>query len=172
MERKDEILHNLFGDNDGFVQEHFDRLEAIQKKGKEHWTQVLSDMMYRTYTDALAKKLSVDRNRVWNYSFEYGNAYHAAGFTYLQHVLKSPGEEVSETEMMERRKVSRAMRWAIRRFITTGIPEEPQRWPEYQSSSGYVKMIFDAVPHTESCPRHSLDKYPEMVYVRHEEVKI
>ena len=164
-ERKEEILYNLFGDQGHIAQEKFDELEAIVPRGTENWVKVLSDFMYRHYTDSVAKRLAAKGCRVWVYSFDYGAATHGMGFhTMMDAVEQLPPSDDPET--MKYRRMASYMRTMIRRFLLAGRTEEPERWGEFKSSSGYLKLIIDEHPHLESRPRDTLDGFPVQVFHR------
>ena len=124
------------------------------------WEPVLSDFMYRYYSDGLAKKLSAEGNRVYCYSFEYGLANHGMGYAYLMRSLDYGGVSLSGDKLAEAGAVADFMRSQVWRFVETGAPD-PALWPAYD---GARKMIFDACPHMEERPEDTLSGFPDEVY--------
>lgn len=164
----DRMIGNLFGNNVVYAREALTREEEpllCESSMEERWTRVLSDFMYRFYTDQLAKRLVKEGNPVWVYSFEFGPACHGMGFSFLQHEENKPIFGVAEEDLSLAREVSDQMRRYVRRFVMQGDPNggEDLEWPCYEGSR---KMIFDRETHVEDRPEDTLMGFPEFVYER------
>ena len=66
------IAHWLFGTNEVLCEQDYAQFltenpDADQNAKNEFWTKILSDYMYRTYTERLAARLAKKGNRVWQY---------------------------------------------------------------------------------------------------------
>ncbi|WP_434310287.1 carboxylesterase family protein [Hominifimenecus sp. rT4P-3] len=159
---REQILQDLFGDNSPVAWEKYRELKRQGKKDAQAWGTVLSDFMYRSYSDGLARQLEQERNQVWCYSFEYPPAFHGMGFHFLMDQWNLPVFGVQEEQMEEVRSLAALFRSAIRKFILSGDPgTERLQWPQYE---GKNKMIFDAIPHMESRRHDTLEGFPKQVF--------
>lgn len=153
----DPILFNLFGDNGRLARAKYEELP----EGEESWIRVLSDFMYRSYTDALAEKLCQEDNPVWVYSFEFLPARHGMGFHFLMNQWDRETLGVAPERLPEAEQLAARMRREIRDFIETGRPGE--EWKPY---GGVNKRIYDNQIRMERREEDSLTVPSAQAYVR------
>ena len=167
-ENREQVLEDLFGTHSEIAWNQYRKLEAEGKDQEEAWAEVLSDFMYRYYSDELANQLYREENPVWCYSFEYPPACHGMGFHFLMGQWSLPSFGVTEEKRAEASRISSCLRAGIRRFILTGNPETPElSWEPYR---GENKMIFDQSPHMEVRRRDTLTGFTEEVFSKEEDI--
>lgn len=166
LENPAPVVADLFGENQEVAWEQYRKLRQAGEERSACWSRILSDFMYRFYSDDLARRLEKDGNPVWCYSFAYPPASHGTGFYFLMNQWREKIPAQADPE--EARRVAQFMRSCIRRFICTGTPQEGQAqgggsWRTYD---GAYKMIFDRIPHVEKREADTLAGYPETVFVQ------
>ncbi|MCD8011237.1 MAG: carboxylesterase family protein [Lachnospiraceae bacterium] len=151
------ILFSLFGENGNLARARYEALP----EGEESWIRVLSDFMYRSYTDALAEALWKEDNPVWVYSFEFLPARHGMGFHFLMNQWDNRNLGVEEERLPEAEHLAAQMRREIRDFIETGRPGES--WELYE---GVNKRIYGSDVRMERREKDSLTVPSAQAYVR------
>lgn len=154
------VAGELFGDQAELARRMAEERRERGLSLKEAWEPVLSDFMYRFYSNALAGRLEEDGNDVRCYSFDYGNACHGMGFAYLCGDTGYAKESLKEGSGEEARRVSERMREKILGWIRNDGASEDE-WPRYRGGN---KLILDAAPHMEYRPSDTLTGFPPYVY--------
>ena len=129
-----------FGEEGGRrAEEAVRRLSQGTEDTREVWIRVLSDFMYRSHTDRLARRLAESGSTVWLYSMEAWPACHGMG---MSHIL-SRGPESA----VEHPALARQMNGSMRSFLLRGDPGGPDlpAWPEFHPDEG-AKLFFDTEP--------------------------
>lgn len=160
-EPKDQILKNLFGNQAVIAQNMFDYCRPSFETDYETWMNVLSDFMYRYYTDDLANTLEMDGCKVWNYSFEFGIACHAMGFGFIMGQQHEARFHIAPKDKQIVDTISKTMRRMIHQFILTGTPAPDFEWSCYQGGN---KMVFDRDIRCEYRPKDTLNGFPDQVF--------
>ena len=156
----DKALTDFFGNGAAIARQKFNELADTGMTETERWSQVLSDFMYRSYSDGLAKKLSVEGNRVWDYSFDYAPGAHGQGFAFLMNTVNPPGRQMEPEQLAEAMGIAAFFRARIREFLVKGEPD-PELWQQYGDGN---KMIFEKEPHMDYRPDDSITGLPDNVY--------
>ena len=110
------VLQDMFGGN-------AETLQKIYNSTGTDWTKLLSDAMYRSASDRLARRLAKNGNPVWVYSFDYLPAHHGMGFHFIMGQESSPFCQVSEQELPNAKKTAAVMNQCVRDFICSGTPD-------------------------------------------------
>ena len=134
---KDRILSQLFGDRAAEVRE-------ICAAAGVDWTRGLSDAMYRSPSDTMAKTLALGGDRVWVYSFDYPPAHHGMGFHFLMRQQESAYCRVPEAERESAAAVAETMNRAARAFIAEGDPDPAGKlgWEPLSDRGEGEKLCF------------------------------
>lgn len=136
-ENGDGILSELFGDR-------AEEVRQIVAAAGADWTKGLSDAMYRTPSDVMARQLAAGGDRVWVYSFDFPPAHHGMGFHFLMKQPEASYCRVPEEEMDAARSLSERMNAAARAFITRGDPDPDGAlsWGTLSEKGGGEKLVF------------------------------
>ena len=108
------------------------------------WTRGLSDAMYRSPSDTMAKTLALGGDRVWIYSFDYPPAHHGMGFHFLMRQQESAYCRVPEAERESAAAVAETMNRAARAFIAEGDPDPAGKlgWEPLSDRGEGEKLCF------------------------------
>lgn len=152
------VLENLFGGGAGAV-ENFQRASGLA------WDKVLSDGVYRSAGDALARRLAQADNPVWVYSFDFPPAIHGMGFHFIMRQENAPFCRVSREDLPSARAVAAAMNRCVRDFICRGDPD-PEGKLGWRAISPYggEKLCFGKTLGLRPFPGDSLPGMPEYTY--------
>ena len=155
-----QVAGELFGENAALAEKMAEERMENGLAPLEAWEPVLSDFMYRFYSNALARKLEADGNDVWCYSFDYGEACHGMGFAFLMGNINPPEGPLTGAEEEEARRASDALREKVLAWIREDGAQETV-WPRYRGGN---KLVVDVETRMEYRPADTLEGFPAQVY--------
>ena len=145
-ERGPVIAWALFGNNGAIADQDFaDYMaahpDATADEKNDFWTKILSDYMYRTYTERLAARLAAKGDKVWQYEAALAPAMHVfdqlLAFNDLTNFPMIQGEE----NLRIAKEVGAKIYESFRNFILTGDPQV-EGW-ESLDPADPKKMVWD-----------------------------
>lgn len=142
------ILNSLFGTNNEYAKEAWKSLvntnKTDEEKKKDYWVRVVSDFMYRTHANRLAKILREKGERVWEYSFEYQQASHALDMNILSGDFERNHVNFAKEERKELEQLRQVMEDFYIQFITCGNPNgySVPKW-DCNTKEKQYKLILD-----------------------------
>ena len=170
-----QMAEGLFGLNTKIaVKDYGDlckRAENLEKKCSEDmktdfWVQVLSDYMYRMYSQKLAKIMIKNESVVYKYSMEYPPAFHCQDQFFAFEMKDGAKMYQDEEGREERSRLGHMIFEAYTNFILTGDPNgvNVPWWPLYREGE-YMRMRWDSKSRAEKEPeKDTLENFPEQVY--------
>lgn len=167
------IAADLFGDNAPIAirqYETFLKAQAAPTEDacKDFWVKILSDYMYRMYSQSFARLLSEQGNSIWVYSTEYLPAMHCMDQTLAFGNLADPMLFPDPSNLPERTALGQKIRSAFTRFIKTGDPSDAAlTWPPLDPTAP-AQMLFDhQCQLKEISVADTLSDFPESVLTLH-----
>jgi carboxylesterase type B len=173
LEKTAQIASDLFGTNAVYAHQAYETLtkgkELSVEEQKETWVRVISDFMYRSYSDRWAMRFSKRGMQVWQYSMEWLPAHHDTDRRFVWHELAGDFDGLIPPEKWRRAgQLSDAMYEAFLSFILYGNPNcRPLPYLEPLSENRRVKWMFDEVVQVktwENGKEDTLEGFPESVY--------
>lgn len=163
LKDKEYIIHELLGDCDEHAYAAFEKLSAEQPEmpETERWNRVLSDIMYRYYTEDMAALLTDCGVDTWLYNMEIKPGVHAMGNEIMLGNLAREKIIVDEYKM---KLLSDHLKNRTISFVTDSTPNSDLmiEWPTFAENS---KMIFDIPCHVESLDYHrAITGFPAYCY--------
>lgn len=167
------IAADLFGDNAAIAINHYEAFINTENPPedeacKDYWVKILSDYMYRMYTQSFAELLAAQGNSVWSYSTEYQPAMHCMDQTLAFGNLEDPMLFPDPSTLPERTALGQKIRSAFTRFIKTGDPSDAAlTWSPLEPTAP-AQMLFDRQCQLKEIPGDdTLSDFPESVLTLH-----
>ena len=165
------IARELFGVNGEIAQGEFEELAekmgiSEDREAQEGlWVKLLSDYMYRTYSQRLALSLSRNGSQVWWYTMEFGNAIHcqdqsmAFDHPLVMQMMGNVTREDAET-------LAEQIYESYARFFEFGDPNGKKipQWPQVDPAHPR-RMVWDTPVRVEMVRLDDvLNSFPNFVY--------
>ena len=162
-ENRESILKCMFGSGYTFAEQAREELRTAVPEMDEGdaWTKVMSDYMYRTYSQRLAELLTEAGDEVWMYSFDLAPAVHGMGQAVSLGKYESalPGTDLYEMECL-----TRHMKMRFMEFCISGTPDRADlvHWPSFRERK---KLLLDIPCRiTDLDTEKPLECFPEYVF--------
>lgn len=165
------LAEELFGVNAEIAKADFCALVEENGLGEdknaqeELWVKILSDYMYRTYSQRLALSLSRNGSQVWWYTMEFGNAFHCQDRVMAFGELRIKGM-MGPVSPEDADALSQKIYESYARFFEFGDPnwEGIPHWPQVDPVHP-MRMVWDMPIRVEEVkPGDVLDRFPNAVY--------
>lgn len=165
------LAEKLFGTNGEIAKKDFQSLVEEQeiredvKAQEKLWVKVLSDYMYRTYSQRLALSLSRHGSQVWWYTMEYGNALHCQDQN-MAFSGSSVMQMIGDVSREDAEILAEQIYESYAHFFEFGDPnwEGVPLWPlvDFQTPQ---RMVWDKPLRVEKVPSNDvLNSFPNYVY--------
>ena len=180
LEKTGRIISDLFGTNERYARRAYEELtrgkELSEEEQKEVWVRVISDFMYRSYSDRWAMRFAKRGMEVWQYSMEWLPAHHDTDRRFAWHELAGDFESSIPPEKWRRAgQLSDAIYEAFLSFIVFGNPNcSKLPYLEPLSENRRVKWMFNEVVQIKEWQegeQDALEGFPESVYAQEGEEK-
>lgn len=137
--------------------------ELTEEEQSNNWVKVASDFMYRTYNDRYSSWLSSHGSNVWNYSMEFGKAFHTYGFSLVMGNYPKIGLTADNEDA---KKIHNAIKQRYVNFIVSGDPNRDGElaWPKW-TEENKVKYQFNVEDRVmEDASADTITSFPEYMF--------